>query len=399
MRLTTVLLVFALTATAEESTPPSEERPNAASGDVTHDVDSVRNEARGVILAAGVSALPKLRERMRQAPTPLALKRLASVIDLLEVEPAVREALDSIGPFAMSPDGRSLATYRSDNKVLLKSWKREHEVDPEDGVEAEFEVTREALAAPAPVFLNSRCVAIPPRNRIEMNLFELNSGERCGSLTCETDSQTPARVRYGLVQVLRMDEKRFISVSSRNIWVQEREMGNALMTFTDWPRRILNVAVRAGGFVALYRHRSEVSEGMRMSRWDGKSLKIMTQADAPFGDADLMDAGRDSRLIAVGSSKSARIAISTSDSLEFGKPRESGLGPDGLSALAVSPDGAWVAMGSPDGHVLIRLATTWELLAQLKPGGKVTQLAFSDDGSTLGVQAGDKLHVYDVRHP
>ncbi len=398
MRLTILLQIFALTAIAEESTPPSEERLKAAFEDVIHDVDFVRNEARGVILDAGASALPKLREKMKQAPSPLALQRLATVIELLEVEPGEREVLDSIGPFAMSPDGRSLATFRSKSKVLLKSGGREHEVDPGDGLEANtFEVPGEGPAAPAPVFLNSRCVGIPTRNRIELSLFELNSGERCGSLTCETDTRTPARVRRGFVQVLRMDDKRVISVGNNSIWIQGNAAGNALMTFRDLPRRVLKVAVRTGGFVALCSRTNNATEEMSVGRWDSKSLKIMIQACAPFADADLMDAAGDSRLIAVGSSKNAQIAVSTSDSLEFGKPRESGLGPDGLSALAVSPDGSWVAMGSPDGRVLIRLATTWEQLAELKPGGKVTQLAFSDDGTTLGVQAGEKLHIYTVR--
>ncbi|MEK7469331.1 MAG: hypothetical protein AAB074_18310 [Planctomycetota bacterium] len=391
-RIALFLLFACVSGSAEDAQPPENDRMESALRDVVHDIDFVRDEARQVILTAGTSSLPLLRAKLKKSTQPKAIHRLATVIEILEVLPKEREVVDSIGPFALATDGRTFATFESEKSVLFKSRDSELRVAPREQAERGARMGIAPKVA-SPIFLGARCIGIPLRDRIEIALFEPQSADRCGSLVPKLTGflgHSGGQLR----SVLRLDDNRFVCVCENGLWVEQPTGESWELTTPTLQKEIQMAVAQDIGIVALCRDTE-----LHVARWDSRSLKLMVRKAVPLEVPSLLDAARKTAAVVIGSKESAEVALSTSVWLEFDKPRASGLGKSGLSALALSPDGVWIAMGSPDGKVLIRLSTTWEKLAEFQPGGKISQLAFSDDGTTLGVQAGEKLHVYGVRFP
>jgi serine/threonine protein kinase len=67
-----------------------------------------------------------------------------------------------------------------------------------------------------------------------------------------------------------------------------------------------------------------------------------------------------------------------------------------ITAACWSPDGGWLAVGLPSGHVEIRSVPSGELLHRLGHSGEVTALTFSPDGKHLAVGS-DVVRVWDCK--
>lgn len=238
-RCVVLALLGCLGASAENADAPEPERLRAAAAGLLSADPETREKSRQEILSAGRAALPVLGEEKKRRADPGEIAALSRVIRILDPEVSEREPVDSIGPFALSPDGKGYVVHEKEDRLVA------------------------------------------------------NLGERT-PLEAPRQKEPPG--------ILRRDR-----------------------TVT------------------------------------------------------------------------AKYSTSVDGGAAFATPAASGLNPGELSSVAVCPDGAWVALGCTSDRVQLRLATTWELLAELKTSGPVLDVAFSDDGSTLAAQAPEKLHIFDVR--
>lgn len=389
-RCVVLALLGCLGASAENADAPEPERLRAAAAGLLSADPETREKSRREVLSAGRAALPVLGEEKKRRTDPGELAVLSRVIRILDPEVSEREPVDSIGPFALSPDGKGYVVREKEDRLVANLGERTPlEAPRQQGPPG---ILRRDRTVTAVCFAAVDEVAVAWAGDGSLSTFDVRTGEKTGTLDIPLGlGQGKPASRW--VRLLRLTDSAVVSGRHDGIAVHLRGKAGPTLTTGEADPRLLGWAIQPGGVLAILKS----PEGNLLQKWTAANWKLADERALRVPDADLLASSRDRPCILVASRSSGKYSTSVDGGATFATPAASGLNPDELSSVAVSPDGAWLAFGCTSDRVQLRLATTGELLRELKTSGPVRDLAFSEDGSTLAAQAPAKLHIFDVR--
>ncbi|MCC6738744.1 MAG: hypothetical protein IT452_06835, partial [Planctomycetia bacterium] len=349
-------------ASAENAGAPDEVRIRAAAADLVSPDTAKSDAARQDLLAAGRGALPALREEKKRRQDSGELASLSRVIRILDPEVSEREPVDSIGPFALSPDGKGYVVREKEDRLVANLGERTpleapRQKEPPGILRRDRTVTAVCFAAVDEV-------AVAWAGDGSLSTFDARTGGKTGTLDIPL-GLGPGKPASHWVRLLRLTDSAVVSGRHDGIAVHFRGKAGPTLTTGEVDPRLSGWAIQPGGILAILKN----PEGNLLQRWTVANWKLAAKRPLPLPDANLLASSRDRPCILVASSSSGKYSTSVDGGAAFATPAASGLNPGELSSVAVCPDGAWVALGCTSDRVQLRLATTWELLAELKTSG------------------------------
>lgn len=373
-------LVVAAVASAEDAPLPARDL-EAAARDAAGSDAKAAERARAALIEAGTASLVALKAEILRRETPGELARLAEIADVLSPRPREWITVDSEDIAAISWDGSTCAVRSDDDRLLLLAPGVREECR-EEGLFAE---------ARGMAFISDREIAVLLKDFSAAAVFDTESRSRIRneSLPPEIGRECRWWGRKDKARLFVNAEGRWVLKTDARLRIQT-EKGD-FMELTNG-----NLAERMGASAICSSRLAAMSSknGGVLHAWDAKNLKMVLERRLDHGS--LLAGALKAPALAIGSTESGEVAL-WKEKGDFGPARRGSFARDALSAIALSPGGEWLAEGAMDGRVTLRLADSWEKVADLQTPGPVTGLEFSRDGSTLAIRTAEKIHLYAVR--